>query len=326
MSRVVLYVACPLRPTEMEIAAIPDGWDSMADPRDPRLRFGLLRERERLALRANLERAKRWLAWLRRAFPQITFIAPWIAAIESGSDDSDPAARLAGIADCCAVIERCDGIVLCGGRVSEGMGRECDHGLEFWGVENFEVVDLTGLGAEPPHPAGDDPQPPTDDEVISVAALVRLQRIGESPARPSAVITTAGQPTIYGDTPSPPVVLSTAPVSYRGERQRLIGELIAAAKEHAAASAAADVADRGMGEAVDAWHAELEARLAEGHERLTSDVLDARAERGPSVISGKAASAVRLAQAREARADALDRLRAAAAALGPVGDSSEWVK
>lgn len=40
MSRVVLYVACPLRPTEIEIAAIPDDWDSMAAPREGDHAFG----------------------------------------------------------------------------------------------------------------------------------------------------------------------------------------------------------------------------------------------------------------------------------------------
>lgn len=145
MTRLVLYVAAPLRPTEEEVAAVvaaPIGCEDAT------------------ALRYNLNRAKRWLSWLRRSFPETTFIAPWIASVESGDDDRDPAQREAGLRDACAVIERCDGIVLCGPRVSEGMRREMEHGMSwrmFDGDDGepmrFEAYDLTSLGAEPPSPA-----------------------------------------------------------------------------------------------------------------------------------------------------------------------------
>lgn len=112
MTRLVLYVAHPL--------GAPDA----------------------AGLRANLERAMRWLSWLRRSFPETTFIAPWIAAIYSGENDSDPAQREAGLVDDCAVVERLDGMVLCGGRISSGMGREDGVARQSW--------DLTFLGEEPP--------------------------------------------------------------------------------------------------------------------------------------------------------------------------------
>ena len=92
----------------------------------------------------NLKRAMRWLQWLRRSFPETTFIAPWIAAVLSGGDETDPKQREAGLIDDCAVVALLDGIVLVGGRVSPGMERESAcHAV---------VFDLTGLGDEPPGP------------------------------------------------------------------------------------------------------------------------------------------------------------------------------
>jgi hypothetical protein len=123
MTRPVLYFAHPLRPTEVEIAAC------RADALDP--------EPVATALRANLARAQRWFCWLRRSFPETTFIAPWISAVLSGEDDSDPVQREAGLVDACAVIERCDGMVLCGGRVSSGMLRELRHTQRWWDLTCF---------------------------------------------------------------------------------------------------------------------------------------------------------------------------------------------
>jgi hypothetical protein len=101
-------------------------------------------------LDTNLQRAMRWLAWLRRTFRHDTFIAPWIAACLAGADDADAAQREAGLRDACAVIERCDGIVLCGPRVSSGMRREVEHGMEKSHV-GFLIYDFTrGALVEPP--------------------------------------------------------------------------------------------------------------------------------------------------------------------------------
>lgn len=92
----------------------------------------------------NLKRAMRWLHWLRRSFPETTFIAPWIAAVLAGASEDDPAQREAGLVDDCAVVALLDGIVLVGGRVSTGMEREAAcHAV---------VFDLTELGSEPPGP------------------------------------------------------------------------------------------------------------------------------------------------------------------------------
>lgn len=150
MSRQVLYVAAPLRPTSEQIAAgLPrESWIVGLD--EWRRRYPEdVRRHEESCLRANLDRAMRWLAWLRRSFPETTFIAPWIAAVLSGEDDANPVQREAGLVDDCAVVERCDGIVLVGGRISERMRREMEHGIQnghrYQGsrIESFKVYDLT---------------------------------------------------------------------------------------------------------------------------------------------------------------------------------------
>jgi len=132
VSRAVLYVAHCLRPSEEDIAAHRRNVDESP---------------EADALDANIHRAMRWLAWLRRSFPETTFIAPWIANILAYGDDAYIAAFERGGADACAVIERCDGIVLCGGRISDGMRKEMEHGAQSArgpGREVFAVYDMTG--------------------------------------------------------------------------------------------------------------------------------------------------------------------------------------
>jgi len=97
----------------------------------------------------NVARALRWLAWARKTWPHHTVIAPWIASILSGDDDSNPAHRQAGIDDAITVIRYCDGIILCGPRISSGMEIEMRSGLEK--SRNFMVFNLTGmLRVEPP--------------------------------------------------------------------------------------------------------------------------------------------------------------------------------
>lgn len=175
MTRSLLYVASPLRPNDAEVDAIapftisPGRGEYELDAKIWKPHETRVRE----ALRANLDRAMRWLSWLRRSFTETTFIAPWIVDILSGADDSDPAQREAGMQDNFAVIERCDGIVLCGPRISEGMRREMNWGVERgWcrtimysptiAPHEFDVYDLTDTCGEPPdkqdcHWLGPDP-------------------------------------------------------------------------------------------------------------------------------------------------------------------------
>lgn len=97
-------------------------------------------------VKANVERALRWLRHLRRADPNSTYICPWVAALQSGEDDNDPVQRERGLVDCETVAALCAGIVLVGGRISSGMAREREAVIAAGG----RVVDYTGLGAEPP--------------------------------------------------------------------------------------------------------------------------------------------------------------------------------
>lgn len=139
MSRQIIFVAHPLRPTDEEIHAI-------GVPSDGATEFSL----REFSIRANLDRALRWLRWLRRSFPEVCFTAPWISDVLSeGTLDLDTI-RAAQNFD---VLERCDGLVLCGGRVSGGMksGIERARRAFNWsGDHGFLVVDLTGHPAEPP--------------------------------------------------------------------------------------------------------------------------------------------------------------------------------
>lgn len=134
------YVAHPVHPTDDEVV------EGMR-----RLRGyvggspGVREEREvkEEIIRENIANAKRWLAWLTTRFPEITFIAPWIASLDGGGDDDlDPVCRARGLRDCCRTIRACHGMVHVGGRVSSGMLEEESHA---WGV-----VDLTYLGRTPP--------------------------------------------------------------------------------------------------------------------------------------------------------------------------------
>lgn len=86
------------------------------------------------------------LAWLRKHEPERVIIAPWIASILAGEDDFDPAQRERGMLDAEELATRVDGIVLCGGRISSGMGRECIAVCRAGGIAS----DLTSLGEEPP--------------------------------------------------------------------------------------------------------------------------------------------------------------------------------
>jgi hypothetical protein len=151
VTRLVLYVAHPVAPTAEEIAAVK-ALHGQGD-RDTTTPL-----RCRQALEVNLRLAMKWLSWLRSSFPETTFIAPWIADIQSGADDSDPAARERGLVDCCAVVERCDGIVLVGPRISSGMARERDHkwgSAEEGGPFESQAYDLTWwCGTETPLTSG----------------------------------------------------------------------------------------------------------------------------------------------------------------------------
>ena len=157
MTRRVLYVAHALRPTAEETLAHKIALiHCLAREVSPDAAIAA-------ATRRNIEDAMRWLTWLRRSFPETTFIAPWIASVLAGADDSDPAQREMGLADAFATIERCDGVVLCGPRISEGMRREMEHGTSCGGELSighgcrFNTYDLAGAIALVPEFRPDQP-------------------------------------------------------------------------------------------------------------------------------------------------------------------------
>lgn len=157
MTRRLLYVAHPVAPTDEQVlAGLPEEADDIGLPKWSEMYPGDVARHRASAIQANLASAMKWLSWLRRSFPETTFIAPWIADIQGGADDSAPAQRERGLVDCCAVVERCDGIVLVGPRISSGMARERDHGLARGlddstpedPVQTFAVYDLTSYQIE----------------------------------------------------------------------------------------------------------------------------------------------------------------------------------
>lgn len=140
--RRVLYVAHALAPTPEEVARFAGSFAGAGSSQ-----VGATRA----ALRYNIDLALRWLAWLRASFPDDTFIAPWIATVMSLHGDDSPALREAGLRDDCAVVERCDGIVLCGSRISDGMRREREHGSAR-SHGDWSSWNLTVLGMREPPP------------------------------------------------------------------------------------------------------------------------------------------------------------------------------
>ena len=97
------------------------------------------------AVENNLARARRWLKYLNSVGENAIYIAPWIVECEI-YDDNDPAQRESSLRRVCEVIKRCDFIALVGGRGSAGMAREAAVAV----LAGVEVIDLTGLGEEPP--------------------------------------------------------------------------------------------------------------------------------------------------------------------------------
>lgn len=90
----------------------------------------------------NRANASKWVAWA--AAQGVAPIADWI--VLSGQWEESPELRAKGLAIDCRLVELCDEVWLCGGRVSPGMKLEADHALE----KGIRVVDMTELGYLPP--------------------------------------------------------------------------------------------------------------------------------------------------------------------------------
>jgi hypothetical protein len=97
-----------------------------------------------LVVACNCDRARRWLSWAIRTYPDVAFAMPWLPYVDVLPDQGDSRAR--GLRDDVAMALRCDEIWLVGGRVSRGMAQERDA----MAAAGKGVVDLTDLGPEPP--------------------------------------------------------------------------------------------------------------------------------------------------------------------------------
>ena len=89
----------------------------------------------------NRQNASKWVAWAAKTFG-VAPIADWIILSGEWSEDL----RELGLFIDKTLIERCDAVWLCGGRVSPGMAIERDHALE----HGVAVVDLIHYGPLPP--------------------------------------------------------------------------------------------------------------------------------------------------------------------------------
>jgi hypothetical protein len=80
----------------------------------------------------NVANAKKWIAKLVEAVPDIGFVAPWLPYVEMLDEDKY---RVRGIRDDLEALRRCDGIVAVGGQgMSSGMMAEWTKAGE-WGLK-----------------------------------------------------------------------------------------------------------------------------------------------------------------------------------------------
>jgi hypothetical protein len=91
----------------------------------------------------NVARALRWLRYLVDQHPYWAISAPWIPYVLGLTEETD---RARGLRDDVEMVKRCDGIILVGGRLSQGMALE----LGFARARRLHELNLLHLGAEPP--------------------------------------------------------------------------------------------------------------------------------------------------------------------------------
>jgi hypothetical protein len=89
----------------------------------------------------NLRRAMRWWQSFHLEHPDAVFTMPWYVNVTAnGEGDLELVRR--GLRDDCAIVERCDALVLCGVRVSSGMRLEADAAVAS-GLPVFQVPSAT---------------------------------------------------------------------------------------------------------------------------------------------------------------------------------------
>lgn len=94
----------------------------------------------------NLGRAKRWIRWAFTNF-EVSPVADWVL-LATIFDDRGMWSRDRFLKADVSLVEKCDGILLTGGRISPGMEIERLAALR----AGISVIDLTRFGPEPPNP------------------------------------------------------------------------------------------------------------------------------------------------------------------------------
>lgn len=113
----------------------------------------------------NCDRAERWLAALMRDNPDETFCLPWVSYVRAGlhlfgstNPDGNKEFRDRCLRDDLRIAAECDGIVLCGPRVSPGMALELEAAIGWRGpaeeTSSWPSYVWRFVGVEPPTDGG----------------------------------------------------------------------------------------------------------------------------------------------------------------------------
>lgn len=139
----ILYLAHPVAPFG---AQLQDALRDIKSPnRPPRSREDDFRMARALAVERNLANTKAWFRWIHDAKPEWVLMVPWYVYVQVFGDDDGPR-RVDGLRAMQQAAARCDGVLLTGGVVSEGMGLERDAAMR----AGKAVVSLVDLGYTPP--------------------------------------------------------------------------------------------------------------------------------------------------------------------------------
>lgn len=95
------------------------------------------------SFRYNARKAERWLGWLMQHDRSRVYIAPWISEVRLFIDNRVTTTYEEALSDDLEVVTRCDGIILVGGKISNGMQRELDCARDL----GKSVIDLSMFNA-----------------------------------------------------------------------------------------------------------------------------------------------------------------------------------
>jgi hypothetical protein len=84
----------------------------------------------------NVTRAKKWLTWFLENDRTRVYIAPWITEVELSAKGKHHITYGDALSDDLCVVEHCDGIILVGGMISNGMKMELDRAV----ISNKKVI------------------------------------------------------------------------------------------------------------------------------------------------------------------------------------------